>query len=47
MEELKLHKLHLYRANQYISLKTNGSVVKESLSSTWANQNYVTARRVL
>lgn len=34
-------------ANQYISLKTNGSVVKESLSSTWANQNYVTARRVL
>lgn len=33
--------------NQYISLHTNGSVVKESLDSTWAKQNYVTARRVL
>ncbi|MCR2821956.1 C40 family peptidase [Lederbergia panacisoli] len=34
-------------ANQYIALSTNGQVVKESLSSTWAVNNYVTARRVL
>ncbi|MFJ8065720.1 C40 family peptidase [Psychrobacillus sp. NPDC096426] len=34
-------------ANQYIRLKTNGSVVKENLNSTWANKNYKTARRVL
>lgn len=34
-------------SNQYIRLKTNGGVVKESLNSTWANKNYKTARRVL
>ena len=33
--------------NQYIRLKTNGGVVKESLTSTWANQNYVSAKRVI
>lgn len=33
--------------NQYIRLKTNGSVVKESLTSTWAIQNYVSAKRVI
>ncbi|SER97910.1 C40 family peptidase [Psychrobacillus sp. OK032] len=34
-------------ANQYIRLKTDGSTVKESLNSTWANKNYKMARRVL
>ncbi len=34
-------------ANQYIRLKTNGSTVKESLNSTWANKNYKMARRIL
>ncbi|MBW8352069.1 C40 family peptidase [Bacillus sp. IITD106] len=33
--------------NQYIMLSTNGQVVKDSLSSTWAVKNYVTARSVL
>ncbi len=33
--------------NQYIRLKTNGGVVKESLTSTWAKQNYVSAKRVI
>lgn len=33
--------------NQFISLTTEGNVIKESLNSTWANQNYVTARRVI
>ena len=33
--------------NQYIRLKTNGGVVKESLTSTWAEQNYVSAKRVI
>lgn len=33
--------------NQYISLPTNGSVVKASLDSDWSKKNYVTARRVL
>ncbi|MBS4216932.1 C40 family peptidase [Bacillus sp. FJAT-49711] len=33
--------------NQYIALSTNGQVVKDSLSSTWAVKNYVTARRAL
>ncbi|MFD1927903.1 C40 family peptidase [Sporosarcina siberiensis] len=33
--------------NQYISLSTNGSVVKVSLDSAWSKKNYVTARRVL
>ncbi len=32
--------------NQFISMTTN-HVVTQSLTSTWANQNYVTARRVL
>ncbi|ODV55898.1 C40 family peptidase [Lysinibacillus fusiformis] len=32
--------------NQYISMTTN-NVVKQNLSSTWAQKNYVTARRVL
>ncbi|MEY9971447.1 cell wall-associated NlpC family hydrolase [Lysinibacillus sp. RC46] len=32
--------------NQFISMTSN-NVVKQSLTSTWANQNYVTARRVL
>ncbi|MCM3743098.1 C40 family peptidase [Sporosarcina luteola] len=33
--------------NQFISLSTTGKVVQQSLSSTWAAQNYVKARRVL
>ncbi|MHC8516649.1 C40 family peptidase [Sporosarcina sp. ITBMC105] len=33
--------------NQFISLSTSGTVVKQSLSSTWAKLNYVQARRVL
>jgi cell wall-associated NlpC family hydrolase len=33
--------------NQYIRLKTNVGVVKESLTSTWAKQNYVSAKRVI
>ena len=32
--------------NQYISMTTK-NIVKESLTSTWSKQNYVTARRVL
>ncbi|MFJ7933875.1 C40 family peptidase [Sporosarcina sp. NPDC096371] len=32
--------------NQYISLSTSGSVLKESLNSTWAKKNYVAGRRV-
>ncbi|HAU34084.1 MAG TPA: peptidoglycan hydrolase, partial [Lysinibacillus sp.] len=32
--------------NQYISMTTN-NVVKQNLSSTWAQKNYVTARRVI
>ena len=33
--------------NQFISLSTSGSVMKESLDSDWAKKNYVSARRVL
>lgn len=33
--------------NQFISLSTSGKVVTQSLSSTWATQNYMKARRVL
>ena len=33
--------------NQFISLSTSGSVLKESLNSDWAKKNYVSARRVL
>ncbi|MCM3637608.1 NlpC/P60 family protein [Sporosarcina luteola] len=33
--------------NQFISLSTSGNVVKQSLSSTWATQNFMKARRVL
>lgn len=33
--------------NQFISLSTSGKVVKQSLSSTWATQNFMKARRVL
>ena len=33
--------------NQFISLSTAGSVVKESLNTVWAKNNYVTARRAL
>lgn len=33
--------------NQYIRMQTNGSVVKENLNSTWANNNYKMARRIL
>lgn len=33
--------------NQFISLSTSGKVVQQSLSSTWATQNFVKARRVL
>lgn len=34
-------------SNQFISLSTSGKVVKQSLSSTWATQNFVKARRVI
>ncbi|WML39228.1 NlpC/P60 family protein [Neobacillus sp. OS1-2] len=33
--------------NQFLSLSTSGSLVKESLDTVWAKNNYVTARRVL
>ena len=33
--------------NQYLSLTTSGSVVKDSLDSVFVKNNYVTARRVL
>jgi cell wall-associated NlpC family hydrolase len=33
--------------DQFISLSTTGSVVKESLNSDWAKKNYSSARRVL
>ncbi|WP_231630070.1 C40 family peptidase [Lysinibacillus sp. ZYM-1] len=33
-------------SNQYISM-TNNNVVKQNLSSAWAQKNFVTARRVL
>lgn len=33
--------------NQFISLSTSGNVVKQSLSSSWAANNYVQARRVI
>ncbi|MCG7345205.1 NlpC/P60 family protein [Sporosarcina sp. ACRSL] len=33
--------------NQFISLSTSGKVVKQSLSSKWATQNFVKAQRVL
>ncbi len=33
--------------NEFIYLSTSGGVVKESLTSSWATKNYVTARRVL
>lgn len=33
--------------NQFISLSTSGQVLKESLSSKWATDNYMEARRVL
>lgn len=33
--------------NQFISLSTSGKVVTQSLSSTWATQNFMTARRVM
>lgn len=33
--------------NQFISLSTSGKVIQQSLSSTWAAQNFVKARRVL
>ncbi|WP_342511559.1 NlpC/P60 family protein [Sporosarcina sp. FSL K6-1522] len=33
--------------NQFISLSTSGSVMKESLNSDWAKKNYISARRVL
>ncbi|WP_252503361.1 C40 family peptidase [Sporosarcina sp. Marseille-Q4943] len=33
--------------NQFISLSTSGKVVTQSLSSTWATQNFMKARRVL
>lgn len=33
--------------NQFISLSTTGKVVTQSLSSTWATQNFVKASRVL
>ncbi|MFJ7727605.1 NlpC/P60 family protein [Neobacillus sp. NPDC097160] len=33
--------------NQFLSLSTSGSVVKESLDSVWAKNNYAAARRVL
>lgn len=33
--------------NQYIMLKTNGSVVKQNILSTWSKNNYVKARRVI
>lgn len=33
--------------NQFISLSTSGKVVTQSLSSTWATQNFVKASRVL
>ncbi|WHY85490.1 NlpC/P60 family protein [Neobacillus novalis] len=33
--------------NQYLSLTTSGSVVKDSLDSVFAKNNYVTARRIL
>lgn len=32
--------------NQFLSLSTSGKVVQQSLSSTWATQNFVKARRV-
>ncbi|WP_332651472.1 C40 family peptidase [Lysinibacillus sp. 54212] len=32
--------------NQFITLPTSGTAVKQSLSSTWATKNYVSARRV-
>lgn len=33
--------------NQFISLSSSGSVLKESLNSDWAKKNYISARRVL
>lgn len=33
--------------DQFISLPMNGKAMKESLRSTWAQQNFITARRVL
>jgi len=33
--------------NEFIYLATSGGVVKDSLTSSWATKNYVTARRVL
>lgn len=33
--------------NQFLSLSTSGKVVKQSLSSTWATQNFIKASRVL
>ncbi|SDN62369.1 Cell wall-associated hydrolase, NlpC family [Psychrobacillus sp. OK028] len=33
--------------NEYLSLTTKGSVIKDNLNSTFAKQNYVSARRVL
>ncbi|MBS4205997.1 C40 family peptidase [Lederbergia citrea] len=33
--------------NEFISLSTTGPVVKQSINSVWAKNNYVTARRVL
>jgi len=33
--------------NQFLSLSTSGRLVKESLTSTWAINNYVKAKRVL
>lgn len=34
-------------SNQFVTLPTSGTVVKQSLSSTWATKNYVTARRII
>ncbi|MBO0600189.1 C40 family peptidase [Sporosarcina sp. E16_3] len=33
--------------NQFVSLSTSGSILKESLNSDWAKKNYVSARRGL